>query len=182
MLRIIGGKFRSLRIEQPSLEITRPTTDRIRENIFNIIQSKIKGSIILDCFSGSGAMSIEAISRGAMKAISIEKNIDAFKVIKNNIEKLKISNIDLIHNDSLNFLSYHNNIEFDFIFLDPPYNDIELLNNVLNVLNKKKMLKKYGTIILEMDLNKQFDLPKGLIINNIKVYGKTKILFISNIL
>lgn len=182
MLRIISGKFKSIKIEQPPIEITRPTTDRIRENIFNIIQTKVSSSIILDCFAGSGAMTIEAISRGAAKVVSIEKNTKAFNVIKNNIEKLKITNVNLFHEDILNYLHCHSNIEFDFIFLDPPYKDLDLLSNVLTIIKNKKLLKKYGTIIIETNSTNDLILPKGLIINDIRTYGKTQILFVSNII
>ena len=88
MLRIIAGKYRSRILEQPPLSITRPTIDRAREALFNIIQNDIENSVVLDCFAGSGAFCFEAVSRGATKAIAIEKNPIAFAIIQKNLEKL----------------------------------------------------------------------------------------------
>lgn len=184
MLRVIAGKYKSLKFNQPPLEITRPTTDRIRESIFNIIQSDIKNSIVLDCFGGSGAMSIESSSRCATKIICVEKNKIAFNIILENIEKLKINNIDVFQSDIFNYLKNKENIEFDLIFLDPPYKmNQDDIFNLLDLIINKKMLKKYGKIIYETSIETtKIKLPKKLMISNERIYGGTKIYVLNQII
>lgn len=182
MLRVISGKYQSLKLKQPPINITRSTTDKIRESVFNILQNDIPNSIILDGFAGSGAMSIEAISRGATKAIMIEKNKIAFSIINENLEKLKINNVIVINGNLINYLKNKKNIQFDLIFLDPPYKEYKILNESLALIENKKMLKKYGKIIIETSvLNNNFKLSKKMIISDERIYGNTKILFIKNI-
>lgn len=183
MLRIIAGKFKSLQIDQPPLEITRPTTDKVRESIFNIIQNEVNHSIVLDCFGGSGAMSIEAISRGATKAICVEKNASAFSTIMANIEKINIKNIEVHNGDVIKFLKEKENIEFDLIFMDPPYSmELNQVYEIFNLIVEKNFLKKYGSIIYETSINmEQIQLPKKMMISSEKEYGNTKIYIIKHI-
>ncbi|MGL4252381.1 MAG: 16S rRNA (guanine(966)-N(2))-methyltransferase RsmD [Metamycoplasmataceae bacterium] len=184
MLRIIAGKYRTLLIDQPDIKITRSTTDRVRESIFNCIQNQIEGSIALDLFSGSGAMAIESISRGAMKAICVDKSKESISIIQNNMNKLSINNVDIYHLDALNFLSLKKGTKYDLIFLDPPYSDVNLLNEVLEILARDLFLNKYGQIIIETreDNFLQIKIPNKLIIDKVKNYGKTMIIFINNII
>ncbi|MGL5733019.1 MAG: 16S rRNA (guanine(966)-N(2))-methyltransferase RsmD [Metamycoplasmataceae bacterium] len=184
MLRIIAGKYRKLLIDQPDINITRSTTDRVRESIFNCLQNQVEGSIVLDLFSGSGAMAIESISRGAMKSICVDNSKESISVIQKNLNKLSINNADIYHQDALTFLSSKKGTKYDLIFLDPPYKDIDLLNNVLEILAKDMFLNKYGQIIIETqeDNFTQIKIPKKLIIDKVKNYGKTMIIFINNII
>ena len=184
MLRIIAGKYRRSILDQPDIKNTRSTTDRVRESIFNCIQYQIEGAIILDLFSGSGAMAIESVSRGAMKSICNDNSRDAISIIKKNIEKLSITNIDVYNQDSINFLNSKKGTKYDFIFLDPPYKNVDLLNNVLDILSRELFLNKYGQIIIETQ-EENFPLiliPQNLIIEKNKKYGKTMIIFLNNIL
>ena len=178
MLRIIAGKYRSRVLEQPPLSITRPTIDRAREALFNIIQNDIENSIVLDCFAGSGAFCFEAISRGAAKAIAIEKNPIAFAIIQKNLEKLNINNMEVKNMDSLNYLEHAKNIQFDFIYLDPPYK-LDVLKQCLDLIAKNQLLKKYGKIIIETNIDTTIDTPNELIIIDERIYGKTKFIFIN---
>lgn len=89
-LKINGGKFRGIKLSSPSGNKTRPTSDMLREAVFNIAQHKIQDSLFLDLFAGTGAMGLEALSRGAMKSIFIEKDRTAINCIKENIEKLSL--------------------------------------------------------------------------------------------
>ncbi len=178
MLRIIAGKYRSRVLEQPPLSITRPTMDRAREALFNIIQNNIENSVVLDCFAGSGAFCFEAISRGATKAIAIEKNRIAFAIMQKNLEKLNANNMEIKNMDSLNYLKYSKNIQFDFIYLDPPYK-LDILKTCLDLIVENKLLKKFGKIIIETNINTIINIPKELIIINEKIYGKTKFIFIN---
>lgn len=178
MLRIIAGKYRSRILEQPPLSITRPTIDRAREALFNIIQNNIENSVVLDCFAGSGAFCFEAISRGATKAIAIEKNPIAFSIIQKNLEKLNINNMEVKNMDSLNYLEHAKNIQFDFIYLDPPYK-LDVLKQCLDLITKNQLLKKYGKIIIETNIDTTIDTPNELIIIDERIYGKTKFIFIN---
>ena len=178
MLRIIAGKYRSRILEQPPLSITRPTIDRAREALFNIIQNNIENSVVLDCFAGSGAFCFEAVSRGATKAIAIEKNPIAFAIIQKNLEKLNINNMEVKNMDSLNYLEHAKNIQFDFIYLDPPYK-LDILKQCLDLIAKNQLLKKYGKIIIETNIGTTIDTPNELIIIDERIYGKTKFIFIN---
>ena len=178
MLRIIAGKYRSRILEQPPLSITRPTIDRAREALFNIIQNDIENSVVLDCFAGSGAFCFEAVSRGATKAIAIEKNPIAFAIIQKNLEKLNINNMEVKNMDSLNYLEHAKNIQFDFIYLDPPYK-LDVLKQCLDFIAKNQLLKKYGKIIIETNIGTTIDTPNELIIIDERIYGKTKFIFIN---
>ena len=178
MLRIIAGKYRSRILEQPPLSITRPTIDRAREALFNIIQNNIENSVVLDCFAGSGAFCFEAVSRGATKAIAIEKNPIAFAIIQKNLEKLNINNMEVKNMDSLNYLEHAKNIQFDFIYLDPPYK-LDVLKQCLVLIAKNQLLKKYGKIIIETNIDTTLDTPNELIIIDERIYGKTKFIFIN---
>ncbi len=180
MLRIIAGKYRSRILEQPPLEITRPTLDRVRESLFNIIQNEIKNSIVLDCFAGSGAFCLEAISRGAMKAIAIEKNDIAYNVIVKNSQKLEVNNIEIKKMDSIIYLENSKNIQFDFIYLDPPYK-LDIVYHAVELISENKLLKKYGKIIIETNIEMNFKIPQGLTLHDTRIYGKTKLLFITNL-
>jgi 16S rRNA (guanine966-N2)-methyltransferase len=184
MLRIIAGKYRKSLLDQPDIKITRSTTDRVRESIFNIIQYEIEESIVLDLFSGSGAMAIESISRGAMKAVCVDNSKDAINIINKNVEKLSIKNIDIFGQDAKNFLIAKKGTKYDFIFLDPPYKNIILLNEILVLLAQESFLNKYGQIIIETqeDNFSEILIPEKLIIDKVKNYGKTMIIFLNNIL
>ena len=182
MLRVISGFYKGKKLNQPDLKICRPTTDRTKEALFSMIQFKIKGSIFLDLFSGSGSISIEASSRGAMKVISIESNASSIKVIKENLETIKIKNVTVIKSQVDNFLNTMGGTKFDFIFLDPPYEDKILCNETIDIIQNKKILKKEGQIIIETSNPKELVIPKELIITKSKKYGKSYIIFVSNII
>ncbi|TCG10500.1 16S rRNA (guanine(966)-N(2))-methyltransferase RsmD [Mycoplasma todarodis] len=181
MLRIIAGKYGGRQLEQPSLDTTRATTDRIREAIFSSIQFDIEGAIVLDLFSGSGAFSFESVSRGAMKSIAIEKDRKAASVIEHNKQTLKITNVDIFKMDALSYIKSKAGAKFNFIFVDPPYEDTELYNETLSAIKSSDLLGQNGYIILETDDPKKIVIPEGYMVQRTKKYGKISVLFISNI-
>jgi len=154
-MRIVTGKFKGREIISPpkSIEL-RPTSDRVREAIFDVVRFNIVDSVFLDLFAGSGAIGIEAISEGASFAVFVEKNPVALRVIKENIKMLGIENQALIiKQDVLNFMKSPFSFEsfkekFDFVFLDPPYAS-RLAKEVVQKLTDFPFLNKDCIVIAE---------------------------------
>ena len=154
-MRIVTGKFKGREIISPpkSIEL-RPTSDRVREAIFDVIRFNIADSVFLDLFAGSGAIGIEAISEGARFSVFVEKNPVALRVIKQNIKMLGIENQALvIKQDVLNFIKSPFSFEsfkekFDFVFLDPPYAS-KLAGQTMQALVNFSFLKSDSIIIAE---------------------------------
>lgn len=151
MIRVVSGTYKRRILKQPDPSITRPTKDVAKEGLFSSL-GDIKGSSFLDLFSGSGAIGIEAYSRGAKKVFLNDKNDESIKIIKDNLASLKINDIVVTKFDYEVALKRFNekNISFDVIFLDPPYKmiiDFEFITKLLsyNILNKD------GVIIVESD-------------------------------
>ena len=158
-LRIIAGDWRSRKltfIDAPGL---RPTPDRIRETLFNWLQNKVYGANCLDLFAGSGALGLEALSRGAADTVFVEKNKAVAAQLKDNLQLLK-SKAPVIQEDALGFLSKYSldkeNKLFDLIFLDPPYRK-GLLEQSLSVIKDKQLLSQQGLIYLEHESEESFD-------------------------
>ncbi|WP_029513355.1 16S rRNA (guanine(966)-N(2))-methyltransferase RsmD [Mycoplasmopsis primatum] len=180
-MRIISGKFRHRLIDWPKSKDIRPTMDKVREAIFSSIRNNIEGSVVLDLFGGSGSMGIEAISNGAAKAIIIDNSIQAVNVIKSNIASLQITNIDVFKTDAATFLTNKVGMEFDYIFIDPPYNKFDLLNECLALIERGNFLSKYGYIIIETNETSKITIPPNLMVQKTKKYGKTFIIYLSHI-
>lgn len=156
-MRVIAGKARRLPLKSlPGFE-TRPTTDRIKETLFNILQQDIPGCTFLDLFSGSGAIGIEALSRGASYAVFVEKNPKACTCIKENLIFTKLlSDSKILCMDVLQALgSLENKPAFDCIFMDPPYGK-ELEKQVLLHLAGSSVAGENTLIIIEADLKTDF--------------------------
>jgi len=192
-LKLIGGQ----KIESPKTGLTRPTTLMVREAIFNILGKKVINSVWLDLYSGSGSISCEAINHGAKKIIAIEKNRENTKIIKKNLLSLilleeKNINHEVICQDVFTWIrqtqkkSINSKIinfeeeKFDFIYLDPPYNNI-LDKSLLEIIYKSNFIKKSSIIIYEHAKNNSIeDNDFWKIIDNRK-YGQTKISFLIKI-
>ncbi len=128
----------------------RPTSGKTRETLFNWLQFDIDGKTILDPFTGSGALGIEAISRGAEKVYFIEKNFKVYNILKSNLKILDSSQYKLINQDSLAHLEKENLKPFDIVFLDPPFNQ-GLLPSILAVVSKKKLINSKSKIYVESE-------------------------------
>ena len=150
-MRIVGGKYRHRLIEYPNdASHIRPTKDRIREAIFNAL-GDISGLTVLDLYAGSGAMGIEALSRGAEKCYFVDKNYIAINTIKNNLSSLLIKDEAIVIKDEdKNALKsfINNNVCFDIVILDPPYAEGEY-QNIIDILLENKLIKEHGIIIYE---------------------------------
>ncbi len=146
-IKVISGKLRGLKLESIKNESLRPTKDRIKESLFDILQFDIIGKTFLDLFGGTGQIGIEAFSRGAKKVIITELNKSNFKIIEKNISRINDAhNIKLFNLDALRFLQ-NTDLKADVAFLDPPYENTKLLEKSLNLT--AKIMSNNGVIIVE---------------------------------
>ncbi|MCL2122447.1 MAG: 16S rRNA (guanine(966)-N(2))-methyltransferase RsmD, partial [Clostridiales bacterium] len=168
-MRIISGSARSLKLKSPKGAHTRPTSDRVKETLFNIIAHDIYGRLVLDLYSGSGALGIEAISRGAEYAYFVDNSAEATACIKDNLRNAKMTDRGcVLKRDVPAALRYLEGLPeltgrcFDLIFIDPPYG-MEYEKQVLFLLGKKKYLGAESLIVLEAQiyLDAALILPEG---------------------
>ncbi|MBP3718074.1 MAG: 16S rRNA (guanine(966)-N(2))-methyltransferase RsmD [Eubacterium sp.] len=152
-MRVIAGSRRSLPLKSLEGDNTRPTVDKYKETLFNCIQMEVPDSMFLDLFSGSGAIGIEALSRGAKRAVLVENNKQALDVIKANIHFTKFENeAEIVKSDVISYVSRLPKITFDVIFMDPPYGK-GLEKEVIEILNTKEFTNPDYTIIIEATLD-----------------------------
>ena len=152
-MRVIAGEARRLKLVTPEGNDTRPTQDRIKETLFNIIQNDVPGSVFIDVFAGSGGIGIEALSRGARKAYFIENNIKAVKCINQNIQTTKFEDKAIVlKQDVLVGLKNVREEEADIIFIDPPYEG-GLYERTFALLAKLPYVTEYTMIIAECNLD-----------------------------
>lgn len=171
-LRIIGGQWRGRKLSFADGEGLRPTMDRVRETLFNWLQGDIAGARCLDLFSGSGALGLEALSRYAGEVVMIDKNPQAIRMIRQNLELLAVDNARLMQMDARDFLSSCSPLQaqtadgsippisqktFDIVFLDPPFNQ-QLLPVFCELLDKANCLSDQATIYIEIE--KKTKLPQ----------------------
>ena len=182
-MRVIAGTAGSIPLAAPEGNNTRPTTDRIKETLFNIISPYIPGSVFLDIFSGSGAIAIEALSRGAEKAFLIENDRKALECIKKNLLKTKLGaraevlGMDVF--DALSKIKNSDGLRIDIVFMDPPYS-LGIEQQVLKRLKDTGIIDRDTLIIVEADLKSEEEslLPEGYSIERIKKYKTNRHLFI----
>ncbi|MBQ9944112.1 MAG: 16S rRNA (guanine(966)-N(2))-methyltransferase RsmD [Clostridia bacterium] len=176
-MRIIAGEKKSRRIEAPEGTDTRPTADRIKEALFSILQRRLYDASVLDLYAGSGALSLEALSRGAASAQLVDKNFKACKVIRQNIQSLGYEEkAQLMNTEDAKAVEMMEGQgrTFDLIFLDPPYR-----MNMTDMMGRleKKLLAEDGMIVCEHDRNTPPDTPPNLILQDRREYGNTGISF-----
>ncbi|HZL57936.1 MAG TPA: 16S rRNA (guanine(966)-N(2))-methyltransferase RsmD [Bryobacteraceae bacterium] len=134
-MRVIAGEFRSRKLISVEGDNTRPTSDRLRETLFNVLGDRVEGCVFIDAYAGTGAVGIEALSRGARQAIFIEKDRRAGEVIRGNLESLKIAGRSQVIQGSAH--RYLGGIEADIVFLDPPYSNHQEYDMCLEALAAK---------------------------------------------
>ncbi|MEY3609937.1 MAG: hypothetical protein RLZZ264_458 [Bacillota bacterium] len=154
MLRIIGGKFRSRKLLQPSLTITRATKDRVREAIFSAISTNIMDAMVLDLFAGSGAYGLEALSRGAKFAYLNDHHPEVKRILEDNVSSLKIDQFKITQLDAIDFLEFAriNHIQFDIVFIYPPY-AFKDQQSVFKILFKSNLLRTGSIVVYENESN-----------------------------
>ena len=144
-MRVITGSARGRRLKTPEGQDIRPTTDNVKESVFNILQFDIEGRRVLDLFAGTGQLGIECLSRGAREAVFIDADRDAVKIVRENLKTCGFS-APVLQQDALSFLN--NCGKFDLIFIDPPY-DAGLYDPVLEKINSVDILSDGGIILCE---------------------------------
>lgn len=180
-MRIIGGKAKGTKLYTLEGENTRPTLDRVRESLFNILQFKLQGSIFLDLFSGSGACGIEAVSRGAKKAILCDKSKQAIEIIKKNIEKTHTKEqIELYHMTFEELLETKVKEKLDIIFIDPPY-QTDFAYKAVKIILDNNLISEDSILIIETDQEKRVkEQLKNLEIEIMdeRKYGRANLIFL----
>lgn len=179
-MRVIAGEARRLQLKTPKGTDTRPTTDRIKETLFNMLQSKVPGSIFVDLFAGSGGIGIEALSRGARHAYFVENDKEPIACIQENLNVTRLADkATLLKQDVLGALYLIPEKEADIIFMDPPY-QAQYEERVFAVLSEQKYVTENTLIIAEAELHKDFGFLNGLgfCVEKEKLYKTNKHVFI----
>lgn len=150
-MRVVSGKYKGKSLKAVPGNSTRPTTDKVKEALFNIIGPYFDGGLCLDLFAGSGGLGIEAISRGAEKAIFVDRDGKAIGTIHDNIKACSLENVtEVYRNDAARALKaiIKRGLVFDYIFLDPPYAK-QQLKDLLEMIDSSELLNKNGVIVCE---------------------------------
>lgn len=180
-MRIISGQARGTKLYTLEGIATRPTLDRVKESLFNIIQKDIQDAKILDLFSGCGAIGIELLSRGAKRAVLCDNSKDAINIIKKNVQKTHFENIAEIYNcDFKNLIKKLENQKFDIIYIDPPYATDYIKESIENII-KYNLVDENTLIIIETDdetrILKQME-KMDVEITDKRKYGRATIIFL----
>ena len=173
-MRVISGTARGKKLNTLSGLNTRPTLDRVKEAVFSIIQFDLEDKYVLDLFSGSGALAIESLSRGAKYAVLCDNSYEAIRIIKQNIKETKFEDkSEIINKDYVEALKKLNkqNTKFDIIFLDPPY-ELNISKEAIKLILELGLLNEDGIIIIESD-EKDREI-KNLENLNVEVYDSRK--------
>jgi 16S rRNA (guanine966-N2)-methyltransferase len=172
-VRIIAGEKRGHTIFAPRGRETRPTSDRVRENVFNIVAPWVEGARVLDLYAGSGAMGLEALSRGAGSALFVESDPDAVRVIERNLDKLGLTGARVVRLDGTTALTQESAAgrKYDLVLVDPPY-DMTNYDSLARYL--PAVLADDGLLVIETAAKIEPELP-GLVVRTTRKYGSTRV-------
>ena len=180
-MRVIAGSARRVSLKTLEGMNTRPTQDRIKETLFNMLQYDLADCTFLDLFAGSGGIGIEALSRGAKTAVFVEQNADAVQIVRENLKATRLEDRAVVmHTDALTALKrLEGKYRFDYIIMDPPYNH-ELERQMLEYLTGSELIDKQSTIIIETSLETSFDYLEslGFVLEKNKTYKTNKHMFV----
>ena len=177
-MRVISGKARGLKLNTPKNEDVRPTTDRVKESLFNIINPYVMDNNVLDLFAGTGSLGIECLSRGAHKCVFVDKSKESMAIVKSNIKKARVENATL----NIDFKSAVTSLgrqgeKFTIIFMDPPYYK-NMFIDALSSVDENNLLEEDGIIVVEHDTKDSFPENVGrLYKSREKKYGNTTLTF-----
>lgn len=171
-MRVITGTARGRKLNEPKNMDIRPTTDKVKESIFNIVQFDIEGRKVLDLFAGTGQLGIEALSRGARSATFVDESTEALKIVRSNLDISGLKG-EVTRSDAVSFLEHCG--KYDLIFLDPPYKS-NLMDVVLGKIIQFDILSYSGIIICETDSETEISpLREPYFIGRVYKYGKVKL-------
>lgn len=174
-MRVISGNKRGLKLQTPIGDGTRPTEDRVKENVFNILGQMFYDSKVIDLFSGTGQIGIEFLSRGAEKVIFVEREKNVLKVLKENLAKASYK-AKILEKDVLVALDSIDG-RFDYIYMDPPYDDEALYYKVAEKIYNLNLLEEDGVLVVEERTESQHDFSEYFEPIKNKKYGSTTIQF-----
>jgi 16S rRNA (guanine(966)-N(2))-methyltransferase RsmD len=178
-MRIIAGSARGRKILSPIGMGTRPTLDRIKESMFSIIQNKISGSVVVDMFSGTGSLGLEAASRGADMCYLIDMGDTTFEMLQNNVDNLKFNDkCKCFKGDTYKYMQQFadEKIIFDLIFIDPPYAK-DMIPPAIEIIAKNGLLSKDGLIVCKIDSAEEVYHGNSIInLSDLRKYGNTTVL------
>jgi len=170
-VRITSGEWKNRNLEVPDIDGLRPTSERVRETLFNWLMPSIHKSVCLDLFAGSGSLGFEALSRGAKHCTFVEKSKLAFCQIKTTRTSLNALNSEVHNCDAIDFLSSVHNHNFNLVFLDPPFSDDYLISSIESI-HEYQLVSRGGYIYIEFNKNNDlFDLPDNWSVIRKKIYG-----------
>lgn len=180
MLRVIAGSAKGHKLKTLEGRLTRPTSDRIKESLFNILSGVIEGACFLDLYAGTGSIGIEALSRGAKSATFVDENPQCIKIIRDNLEHTKLTEKANVLKSSvtaaLRLIATQGNM-FDIIFIDPPYGK-GIPDVVVAEIDKLELLKTEGIVIVEKaDRDNITQQQGGLFVKDTRSYGDTQLVF-----
>lgn len=180
-MRIITGRARGKKLISPDgYEVTRPTLDRVKQSIFNIIQNHItRESIVLDLFAGTGSLGLEAVSRGAKRTYLCDRNDVTFSYLEQNIKNLGFSNdaFAIKGEFDANLRRFKDKEKFDLIFVDPPYNTDYICRSI-NLIDELGLLKRGGLIVTKIATSEsKFIESKNINLTDYRKYGNTTVCF-----
>ncbi len=171
-MRVITGSARGRRLNEPKNMDIRPTTDKVKESIFNIVQFDIEGRKVLDLFAGTGQLGIEALSRGARSVTFVDESNEAIKIVRSNLEHCGLTG-EVVREDAVSFLGHCG--KYDVIFLDPPYKS-GLMEAVLRKIIQFDILSEGGIIICETDSETDIiPMNEPYFAGRVYKYGKVKL-------
>ncbi|WP_428912617.1 16S rRNA (guanine(966)-N(2))-methyltransferase RsmD [Niallia sp. Krafla_26] len=150
-MRVVSGNYKGKGLKAVPGNSTRPTTDKVKEAMFNMIGPYFEGGIGLDLFAGSGGLGIEALSRGLDKVIFVDRDAKAIQTIRENVHNCELEDkVEIYRNDAVRAIKaiIKRNLEFSFIFLDPPYKQQKLVN-LLEMIHEHQLLQPSGTVVCE---------------------------------
>ena len=170
-VRITSGEWKNRNLEVPDIDGLRPTSERVRETLFNWLMPSIHKSVCLDLFAGSGSLGFEALSRGAKHCTFVEKSKLAFSQIKTTRTSLNAVNSEVHNCDAIDFLSSVHNHNFNLVFLDPPFSDDYLISSIESI-HEYHLVSSGGYIYIEFNKNNDLsDLPDNWSVIRKKIYG-----------
>ena len=173
-LRIVAGKWRSRLLDIADMPGLRPTSERVRETLFNWLAPSIAGARCLDLFAGTGALGLEALSRGAVSVVFVEKSRRAVRALERNVQLLEAPGASTEHADAIEFLQSAKPSSFDIIFLDPPF-AADLLTDLCRLIDELDLLAPRGRVYLEQDKERaDVELPEGWTTIRTKIAGQVR--------